>query len=223
MTATTNKNKPLVQVLIVDDHKMVRDGLKVMLASLNNALLFKVQEADNGADAIAKVNRQRFDLLILDYQMPGMSGADIIYRILRFKPDMKILALSNYDELSYIQSMMDAGARGYVLKNIEPAEMLRAVKTILAGGLYYCSEVAVKLIHFTDDQNARIWQAGQQLTRREREVLRLIALEMTNDEIAHQLSVAKRTVDSHRQHLILKLRVKNTAGLMKAALNLNLW
>ncbi|MDB5277290.1 MAG: two component LuxR family transcriptional regulator [Ferruginibacter sp.] len=223
MTATTNKNKPLIQVLIVDDHKMVRDGLKVMLASLNNTILFKVREADNGADAIAKVNRQHFDLLILDYQLPGMSGADIIYRILRFKPEMKILALSNYDELSYIQSMMDAGARGYVLKNIEPAEMLNAVKTILSGGFYYCSEVAVKLIHFTDDQNARIWQAGEKLTRREREVLQLIALEMTNEEIAHQLSVAKRTVDSHRQHLILKLQVRNTAGLMKAALNLNLW
>jgi DNA-binding CsgD family transcriptional regulator len=83
--------------------------------------------------------------------------------------------------------------------------------------------VAVKLIHFTDDLHTKARQASQQLTPREIEVLRLIAMEMTNDEIAHILSVAKRTIDSHRQHLIHKLHVKNTAGLVRAALNLNLW
>lgn len=222
MTEIKYKVKQAVNVLIIDDHKMVRDGLKVMLASLNKCIPFKVFEAENGEDAVKKINRQHFDLVIIDYQMPGMSGADIIYRILRFKPEMKILALSNYDELPYIQSMMDAGARGYVLKNIEPAEMLNAIKTILAGRIYYCSEVAVKLINWGDEKKAKTIQANKILTRREIDVLQMIALEMTNEEIAQRLFVSKRTIDTHRQNLINKLQVKNTAGLVRAALKLSL-
>src|ERR1035437_3544545 len=154
--------------------------------------------------------------------MPGISGAETIYRILRFKPEMKILALSNYDELSYIQSMMDAGAKGYVLKNIEPAEMLNAIKTILADKIYYCNEVAVKLIKSGEDKNAKSINVNKILTRREIKELQIIAMEMTNDEIAQKLFVAKRTIDTHRQNLINKLHVKNTVGLVKAAYKLNL-
>ncbi len=216
------KTKRVVNVLIIDDHKMIRDGLKVMLASLNKYAQFKLYQAENGEDGLIKINRKGFDLVIMDYQMPCMSGADIIYRILRFKPEMKILGLSNYDEIPYIQSMMDAGAKGFVLKNIEPAEMLNAIKTILGGGIYYCSEVAVKLFNFADDKNAKVVQCNKILTNREIEVLRMIAMEMTNDEIAQKLFVAKRTIDTHRQNLINKLHVKNTAGLVMAALKLSL-
>ena len=189
---TIKQNSSVINVLVIDDHKMIRDGLKLMLASLIKFQLFKLVEADSGEDAIKKISKTSFDVVIIDYQMPGLSGAETIQRILRFRPKMKILALSNYDELSYIQSMMDAGAKGYILKNIEPAEMLTAIKTILADKLYYCNEVAVKLIDAAEDKKISKEKAKKILTRREIEVLQLIAMEMNNEEIARKLFVAKR-------------------------------
>ena len=114
--------------------------------------------------------------------------------------------------------MMDAG----VLKNIEPAEILNAIKTILSDKIYYCNEEAVKLIESGEDKNAKSIHVNKILTRREIKVLQIIAMEMTNDEIAQKLFVAKRTIDTHRQNLINKLHVKNTVGLVKAAYKLNL-
>lgn len=212
----------VINLLVIDDHKMIRDGLKVMLASLSKFQQFKIVEADSGEDAIKKISKNTFEIVIIDYQMPGLSGAETIQRILRFRPKMKILALSNYDELSYIQSMMDAGARGYILKNIEPAEMLNAIRTILADKIYYCNEVAVKLIEAAEDKNVSKEKAKKILTRREIEVLQMIAMEMNNDEIAKKLFVAKRTVDTHRQNLLNKLQVKNSIGLLRVAYKLDL-
>lgn len=221
MTASTTV-KQVIRVLIIDDHMMVRGGLKIMLGSLSNTMHFKITEASNGEEAMHKLNRMNVDLVIIDYQMPGYSGAETIQRILRFKPAIKILALSNYDELPYIQSMMDAGAGGFVLKSIEAAEMLNAVKAVLSGKLYYCSDVAVKLIDSGQEKSLDAAHAKSILTSREKEVLKMIAMEMTNDEIAGKLHVAKRTVDTHRQNLINKLQAKNTVGLLKAALKLKL-
>lgn len=220
--AASKISKQLVHVLVIDDHMMVRDGLKVMLGSINSAMQFKITEAASGEEAIHKLDRMPADLVIIDYQLPGFSGAETVQRILRFKPLVKILALSNYDELPYIQSMIEAGASGYVLKNIEPAEMLNAIKAVLSGKIYYCSDVAVKLIDSGSEKNKDAVALGSVLTTREKEILRLIAMEMTNDEIANQLHVAKRTVDTHRQNLLHKLQVKNTVGLVKAAFKLNL-
>jgi DNA-binding NarL/FixJ family response regulator len=208
--------------LIVDDHLLVRDGLKLMLSLLHPDLHFNFTEAETGEEALYKINHQNFEMVIIDYQMPGFSGAETVVRMLRFRPEMKILALSSYDELSCIQAMMAAGAKGYVLKTVEPVEMLHAVKTILAGKIYYNSDVAVKLIDAGQTRELDNDQLDSMLTQRELEVLRLIAMEMTNDEIARKLFVAKRTVDTHRQNLINKLRVKNTVGLVKVALNMNL-
>ena len=216
------QNGSVINVLVIDDHKMIRDGLKVMLASLSKFQLFKLVEADSGEDAIKKISKNTFEVVIIDYQMPGLSGAETIQRILRFRPKMKILALSNYDELSYIQSMMDAGAKGYILKNIEPTEMLNAIKTILADKVYYCNEVAVKLIEAAEDKKISKEKAKKILTRREIEVLQMIAMEMSNDEIARKLFVAKRTVDTHRQNLLNKLQVKNSIGLLRVAYKLDL-
>ena len=212
----------VVNVLIIDDHKMVRDGLKIMLSSLKNFMLFKIQEAESGEKAITIMDNNSFEIVIIDYQMPGISGPETVTRMLRINPQLKVLALSNYDELAYIQNIMDAGARGYILKNIEPTEMLNAIKTILSNKIYYCNDVAIKLIESTEDKNAKKIATKGILSPREIEVLQMISLEMTNDEIAQKLFVSKRTIDTHRQNLISKLHVKNTVGLIKAAYRLNL-
>ena len=211
-----------VNVLIVDDHKMIRDGLKTMLVSLKKWMQFTIFEAESGPEALLRLSRIAIDFIIIDYQMPEISGAETVQRILRFKPQMKILALSNYDELPYIQAMMDAGAHGYVLKNIEPSELLNAIKTIRSGNIYYCNDVAIKLIESGEEKSKKPNPTLDLLTRREIEILLLIAREFTNEEIASQLFIAKRTVDTHRQNLLNKLQVKNTAGLVKAAFKLKL-
>lgn len=222
MKKTMLLNETLINVLLIDDHKMVRDGLKSMLLSLNKFYSFKIFEAETAESALSKMSKEKFDLIIMDYRLPGLSGAEVVYRMLRYQPEMKILVLSSYDELAYIQSMVDAGAKGYVLKSIEPGEMLKAIKTILSGKIYYCSEVAVKLLDASSLSPVKTDNAKSLLTKREIEVLQMIAMELTNEEIARKLFVAKRTVDSHRQNLIHKLQVKNTVGLVKAAYQLDL-
>lgn len=211
-----------IQTLIVDDHKMIRDGLKLMLSSLKKLIHFHIEEAESGEQALIKVNRKDFDIIIVDYRLPGISGAETSRQILCYKPLTKILALSNYDELPYIQKMIDAGVKGYVLKNIEPSQMLSAIKTVLEGKTYYSNEVALKLIDTAKEDVVKKNLEAQKLTKREIEILRMIAMEMTNEEIAVKLYVGKRTVDTHRQNLLNKLHAKNTVGLVKAAYQLKL-
>jgi DNA-binding NarL/FixJ family response regulator len=221
-TYKSNTSVSVIQLLIVDDHKMVRDGLKVMLSSLKKMMQFNIDEAENGEEAIRKASQKQFDIIIVDYHMPGMPGPEAVVRLIRYRPQAKILALSNYDEVQYVQSMIDAGAKGYVLKNIEPAQLLTAIKTILDNKMYYSNEVATKLIEVVKKDPIKSLWTEEGLTRRELEILRMIAMEMTNDEISKKLNIGKRTVDSHRQNLLNKLHAKNTVGLIKAAYKLKL-
>jgi len=212
----------IIRLLIVDDHQMVRDGIKVMLESKENFLRFEIDEAENGEIAVSKILKKNFDIVLIDYQLPGMSGIETLQRIRLYKNDIKVLTLSNYDEFSYVKSMMDGGANGYILKNIEPSQLINAIQSVLAGIPYYSNEVALKLIDSAKNPVKAIQTRKSGLTKRELEILKMIAFEMTNDEIAKSLFISKRTVDTHRQNLLNKLDVKNTAGLIKAAYEFNL-
>ena len=211
-----------IRLLIIDDHQMVRDGIRVMLESKENFLRFEIDEAENGEIAIRKILKKNFDIVLIDYQLPGMSGTETLQRIRLYKKDIKVLALSNYDEFSYIKSMLNEGANGYILKNVEPSQLIQAIQSVLAGVPYYSNEVALKLIESAKNADKTITLQKTGLTKREMEILKMIALEMTNDEIAKSLFISKRTVDTHRQNLLNKLSVKNTAGLIKAAYEFNL-
>jgi DNA-binding NarL/FixJ family response regulator len=160
--------------------------------------------------------KKAYDIVLIDYQLPGQTGTETLQRIRLYKKDMKVLALSNYDEVSYVKSMMNEGANGYILKNIDPAQLITAIHSVLSGSSYFSNEVALKLIDSRNTEKTLLAEKSV-LTDRELEVLQLIALELTNDEIAAKLFISKRTVDTHRQNLIKKLHVKNTAGLIKAA------
>lgn len=211
-----------IRILIVDDHQMVRDGIRVMLNNQEKQAQFVIDDAEDGAEAIKKILYKDFDIVLLDYNLSGKNGAEITADILRYKPAIKILALSNFDELGYVESMINAGAKGYILKNIEPSQLVAALKTLLAGKVYYSNEIAVKLIEASQKDSIHIKKSKDALTQRELEVLTLICMEKTNEEIAEELFVSKRTIDTHRQNLLLKLRAKNTAGLIKAAFKLKL-
>jgi len=206
----------IVRLLIVDDHQMVRDGIRTMLESKKNLLRFEIDEAENGEIAIQKILKRNFDIVLIDYQLPGLTGVETLQRIHLYKKDIKVLALSNYDEFSYVKSMMDEGANGYILKNIDPSQLIHAIESVLAGTSYYSNEVALKLIDSAKNSD-KVTVDKSGLSKRELEILKMIAREMTNDEIAKSLFISKRTVDTHRQNLLKKLHVKNTVGLVKAA------
>lgn len=218
--ATTEIPPKLISVLIVDDHQMVRDGIKTMLKTQESIYRFKINEAESGESAIQKAKYNVFDLIIIDYQLPGLLGHQTIEQIKIHNPKMKFLALSNYDEISFVQNMLSAGAIGFILKNVEPIQLITAIKSALDNKPFYSSEVAIKLLNAEHVGKRTESIVKYNLTRREVQVLKMIAQENTNDEISEILCIAKRTVDTHRQNLLHKLRAKNTAGLIKAAYEL---
>jgi DNA-binding NarL/FixJ family response regulator len=212
----------VINALIVDDHQMVRDGIKTMLETNRSLFKFNITEAENGQQAILKTNNYDFDIIIMDYQLPGMFGYEIINQIKLKKPYTKFLALSNYDEVSYVQKMLSAGATGFILKNIEPTQLINAISNVLKNKPYFSSEITSKLINAEPIEESKDIIKKYKLTKRELEVLIFIAQGFINEEISEKLFVSKRTIETHRQNLSKKLKVKNTAGLIKAAYKLKL-
>ncbi len=214
-----------VRILIVDDHKMVRDGIRSMLEFQESKFKFFINEAGDGEEGVEIATKNPFDIIMMDYQLPGIDGADAARLILEKKPDAKILALSNYNEYMYIYRMIKTGVKGFVLKNVTPEELIKAIDTILNGSNYFSNDVAIKLLNFennnTDSFRSRLRNSKtkiyEDLSTREMEVLKLIGEAKSNDEIAEQLSISKRTVETHKQHLLKKIGVKNTSGLIKFA------
>jgi DNA-binding NarL/FixJ family response regulator len=158
----------------------------------------------------------------MDYKMGNTTGLETIRRIRRFKPRMKIIILSNYDELAFVESVRDAGAKGYLLKDIESEELSKAINTVLAGKIYYSSEIALKLLEANENHEPSNRMGKIKLTKRELEILKLIGMELSTAAIAEKLFISKKTVDSHRQNLLHKLNLKNTAGLVNMAHKMNL-
>jgi DNA-binding NarL/FixJ family response regulator len=217
-----------VRILIVDDHKMVRDGIRSMLEFQETKFKFFIYEAVDGEEGVEIAGQNPYDIIIMDYQLPGIDGADAARLILEKNPDAKILALSNYNEYMYIDRMIKTGVKGFVLKNVTPEELIKAIETILNGSNYFSNDVAIKLLNFEnnnpDSFRSRLHSSKAKiyddLSTREMEVLKLIGEAKSNDEIAEQLSISKRTVETHKQHLLKKIGVKNTSGLIKFAVEM---
>jgi DNA-binding NarL/FixJ family response regulator len=207
-----------VNVLIADDHKMIRDGLRLMLSLQNKKMNFFISEANDGAEAISLALRKDFDVILMDYKMPKFNGDNAAQRILMHKPGSKVIMLSNYDERAFVQNSVRNGAKGYLLKDVTNDELVTAINTVMHGETYFSSAVQDKLPGSPSKENeVDFKKLGKQLgiSEREVEVLLLISDELTNEEISKKLEISKRTVDTHRQNLLFKLKVKNTAGLVK--------
>ena len=218
----STSEKKEINALLVDDHHMVREGLKKMLLALKPKLQIKVTEADCGIAALKKIEKRDFDIIFMDYQMPGMSGLETIYRMLRFKPHLKIITLSNYDDLSFVESVRDAGSKGYLLKNVESDELLKSINSVLSGNVCYSSEISIKLLEAAENRPVEKKRSKNNLTPREMEVLQLVALQLTDNEIGERLSISPRTVNTHRYNIRLKLGVKKSIGLLKEAFKMRL-
>lgn len=214
-----------LNILIVDDHKMIREGLLAMLQLYQKDWKFNIDLADSGENAIKKCDERLYDLIIMDYQLPGISGFQATESILKKYPTQKIIALSNYDEFSTIKEMLDAGVQGFILKNISSDELIKAIRTVLKGRQYFSNEVAIQLLEYNQSNQKKTSEAEDImscLSEREIEILKLISLEKTNQEIAEILYLSKRTIDKHRQHLLEKFNTNNTVGLIKRALELKI-
>jgi DNA-binding NarL/FixJ family response regulator len=218
----------IINLLIVDDHPIIRDGLRNMLETQKDFAEFRVFEAESEAQAIEVVTNHPIECVIMDFQLPDKKGHEITASILKINPGLKVLGLSNYDEYAYALDMLKAGAKGYVLKNVGTKDLLSAISQIMEGKVFYSNEIANKLINHKlkelllaeDGGNTRMIEGMDEntpLSNRELQIIRLIAGEHTNEEIANKLSLSKRTVDNHRQNMLNKLQLRNTAGLVRYA------
>jgi DNA-binding NarL/FixJ family response regulator len=224
------KRKPRTKILLVDDQKMVRLGVACMLKGVGrkNGLSFSFSEAESAEEAIAKAQRTFYDLILMDYALPKMSGPEAVKILIALNPKLKILALSGYIRSEYIDRMMRAGVKGYVLKTISADELILAIMAVLDNKKYYSHEVAMLAIESSKDlQSAYTLQLErkknlERLSDREKEILKFISQGYTNELIGKTLQISKRTVDTHRQNLLLKLNVRKTAGLVSLAMDMEL-
>jgi len=203
------------RVLIVDDHAVVRSGLKLVLDADDG--IEPVGEAGNARDAIFEARSLRPDVILLDVVMPDQSGLDIIPTLLHENPDTKILVLSMQDDPRYVRKAFDAGASGYVLKEAADSEVVAAVREVAGGGRYVDPELGARLVAAESAERRRAEE--DPLSEREGEVLRLLALGHTNQEIAKQLYISVRTAETHRAHIMQKLRLSSRAELVRYALD----
>ena len=212
-----------ISVLIADDHKLVRKGIQITLEENSEfTVVDKFHEAGDGEEAVLKASLFKYDIIFMDINMPKMDGIDATKKIMEENPNAKIIALSMHNELYQIRNVIKAGAKGYLLKNTGVEEINRAISTIISGGNYYSNEVAMQLMGELHDDivTGKLMKTNVnvELSEREKQVLKLIANEYTNTEIAKKLDLSPRTIDSHRQNIIHKIGAKNTAGLIKYAI-----
>jgi two-component system, NarL family, response regulator NreC len=205
----------MTRVLIVDDHAVVRAGLKLLLEAEDD--LEAVGEAGSARDAIFEARSLKPDVVLLDVVMPDQSGLEIIQQLLHENDDGKVLVLSMQDEPRYVREAFEAGASGYVLKEAADAEVVAAIREVAKGGRYVNPELGARLIAAESAERKRAEE--DPLSEREREVLRLLALGHTNQEIAKQLYISVRTAETHRAHIMQKLRLSSRAELVRFALD----
>ncbi len=207
-------NEP-IRILVADDHPIVRRGISMCLSHQTRIVL--VGEAADGREALGKVRELRPDVVLMDIDMPQMNGMAVTDLLRRELPDIKVIILSTCSNTEYVMRIIECGARGFVLKEAPPAELMQAIESVHAGQTHFSPDVArVALNHVVRGGNDSI--PASRLTNREREVLVHIADGLSNKEIAHHLSIGVRTVETHRERIMRKLDIHTVAGLTRFAL-----
>jgi two-component system response regulator NreC len=208
------KEETPLRVLLVDDHAIVRAGLRLLVEHAGRFQV--VAEAGDARAAIFEARAQQPDVIVLDVTLPGESGIEAAPKLLQEAPAAKIVVLSMHDDPRYVHAAFRAGARGYVLKEAADSELLKALETAIAGGQYVNPELGARLAKADAAQTAR--SREDTLSTREHEVLQLIVLGHTNQEIARSLFISVRTAETHRAHIMQKLRLTTRAELVRYAL-----
>ena len=204
-----------IKVAITDDHLLVINGIKTMLAPYGHISV--VYETTDPGQLLNGLSTNPPHVLLLDIQMPGMDGMELCRQVNKVYPDMKVIAISSFLETHYIKQMLRNGAAGYLLKNTDPTTLATAIEKVHAGEQFLDDSLKQSLLdEVLTGQKRNSYEIP--LTRREKEILKLIAEEHSNQEIADMLFISLRTVETHRLNLTQKLAVKNTAGLVKEAI-----
>lgn len=214
----------MIRLFIVDDHKIMRDGLRAILR--DNSDLMIVGEAANGQELLDKLPTTPTDVVLLDMHMPVLDGLATTTELRKHFPGVRVLMLSMLEQERTIGQVLDAGADGYVLKNSDRTELVAAVHTVAMGKQFLCSALGLsmlrKVLAIADNTPDTEQGTACNLSVREREILQLIATGLTNQEIADKIFSSKRTIETHRQNIIEKTNAKNTAALIKYAMQTGL-
>ncbi|MNF72974.1 MULTISPECIES: response regulator [Pseudomonas] len=198
-----------IRLALVDDHTLVRDGIKALLSVIPTVTV--VGEAENGADAMVMVEHCNPDLLLVDINLPDINGLELTRKIRDRFPTLKVLVLSMYDSKEYVSESLRSGASGYVLKNAPSREIVAAIEAIKNGGTFYSAEIAQKLLLEDGTIN--------ELTPRESQVLYKMTQGLNNKQMARELDISVRTVETHRLSIRRKLNIDKPAALVKYAID----
>ena len=203
----------MIRLIITDDHPVIRDGIKTVLANEKEIELAGC--AGDGAELMELLETKKADVILMDINMPGINGIEATKLVKKKYPEIKVISFSQYDEKRFIKQMLKNGANGYLLKNSSASEMVKAIKITHSGGMYLSEDLPNI---FGEKPKRRSNYLFPNLTRREIDVLKEICQEKNTTEIAETLFLSPNTVETHRANLLLKVGVKNTAGLVKWAI-----
>ena len=204
----------MIRLIIADDHPVIIDGLRTILQKQKEISL--VAEVHDGAELLKLLRKQKADVILMDVNMPEINGIDATRLVKKKYPKIKVLAFSQYDEKRFVKQILKSGANGYLLKNSAASEIIHAIKLVHDGGLFLSSELPNIFTESRAIKHSSYFIPD--LSKRELEVLQQIYLEKNTQEIAGHLGISPRTVETHRSNLLLKVGVKNMAGLIKWAI-----
>lgn len=210
---------PVIRVTVVDDHEIFRSGLRMVINKMGYAKV--VAEAGDGEDFLRQLPELETDIVLMDIEMPILNGVEATKKALEIKPDLKVIALTMFKEDAYIQSMIEAGVKGFLIKNIRKEVLERALQAVYHGKTYFSEELwdyFTRSIVKEEKKDERPLAESIGLTRREHDVLCLMAEGLSNKEIADRLFVSERTVVGHKSNLMAKTNTKNTVSLLAYAL-----
>jgi len=207
-----------IRILIADDHVLILKGIQSTLQLVDNLEI--IGEATNGVEAVEKALFLKPDILLIDITMPRLSGIEACRQITSQNREIKVIALSQHEDEAYVYQIIKAGASGYLLKNSTREELVTAIKTVLSGEKYFSPQVSDRLINDLFSKKDREQSSVEQdvhLTQRELQIIRMIAEDLTNQEISERLSISLRTTETHRRNIMLKLKVNSVVALVRYA------
>lgn len=205
-----------INIFLVDDHALFREGLRFLLQKID--FVDQILEAENGLEFLEHIIEVKDCIVLMDIEMPVMNGVEATRKALERDPDLKIIALSMYSEESYLSSMIEAGASGFLLKNSSFNEVKNALTDVMEGKNYYSPHIIQSILEIMTNKINNSGKDRDDITQREKDILYYICKGFSNAEIADKLSISKRTVDKHRENLLQKTQSRNTANLVTYAI-----
>ena len=204
-----------IRILLVDDHAVVREGIKRLLAVHSDIAV--IAEAGDGHEAVDQISQLHPDIVMMDVSMPGMSGIEVTRQLQAICPATKILALTVHEDEGYLREFFTAGAKGYLLKRAPTDEFVRAIRVVAEGGVYVDPRIAGRLVTSLQESHAPPSRSRMELSERETEVMRLIALGYANKEIAAQLNISVKTVETYKARSMEKLGLTSRVDIVRLA------